>query len=29
LKPIIYGVATKLRNTNEQCINDELKREQK
>jgi len=29
MKPIIYGVATKLRNTNEQCVNDELKREQK
>ena len=26
-KPIIYGVATKLRNTDEQCVNDELKRE--
>jgi len=25
LKPIIYGVATKLRNVEEQCVNDELK----
>lgn len=24
-KPIIYGVATKLRNVEEQCVNDELK----
>lgn len=28
-KPIIYGLATKLRNTNEQCVNDELKRGRK
>jgi len=26
MKPIIYGVATKLRNTDEKCVNDELKR---
>ena len=26
LKPIIYGVATKLRNMDEQCISDQLKR---
>jgi uncharacterized protein (DUF362 family) len=29
LKPIIYGLATKLRNNDEQCVNDELKRVQK
>ena len=26
LKPIMYGVATKLRNKDEQCVNDQLKR---
>ena len=26
IKPIIYGVATKFRNKDEQCVNDELKR---
>ncbi len=26
MKPIIYGVATKLRNKDEQCVNDHLKR---
>lgn len=26
LKPKIYGVATKLRNKDEQCVNDQLKR---
>lgn len=25
-KPVIYGLATKLRNKDEQCVNDELKR---
>jgi uncharacterized protein (DUF362 family) len=29
MKPIIYGVATKLRNKDEQCVNNELKRVQK
>lgn len=29
MKPIIYCVATKLRNKDEQCVSDELKREQK
>ena len=26
MKPIIYGVATKLRNTDEELVNDQLKR---